>query len=107
VSRYVFGGVEYSEAEVAKALSKAPVSLYLELEDQTHINLDDLDANRLPWRRSLACWAFLLRRSAGEQVTFTQVTEELVPGDAVIGDDDETDDDGGGAEGRGADHGCA
>jgi hypothetical protein len=73
VTRYVFGGVEYSDAEVAKALSRAPVGHYLELEDQSGVNLDDLDGNRLSWRKSLACWAFLLRRTAGEQVTFAQV----------------------------------
>jgi hypothetical protein len=99
VTRYVFGDVEYSDAEVAKALSRAPVGHYLELEQQSGVNLDDLDGNRLSWRKSLACWAFLLRRTAGEQVTFSQVTDELVPAEAVIQEDDDEEVEGGAVPG--------
>jgi hypothetical protein len=99
VTRYVFGGVEYSDAEVAKALSRAPVGHYLELEQQSGVNLDDLDGNRLSWRKSLACWAFLLRRTAGEQVTFSQVASELVPAEAVIQEEDDEEVEGGAVPG--------
>jgi hypothetical protein len=99
VTRYVFGEVEYSDAEVAKALSRAPVGIYLELEDQSGVNLDDLDGNRLSWRKSLACWAFLLRRTAGEQVTFAQVVDELVPAEAVIQEEDDEEVEGGAVPG--------
>jgi hypothetical protein len=99
VTRYVFGGVEYSDADVAGALSRAPVGHYLELEQQSGVNLDDLDGNRLSWRKSLACWAFLLRRTAGEQVTFGQVAAELVPADAVIQEEDDEEVEGGAVPG--------
>jgi hypothetical protein len=87
--KLLLNGVEYDSVDdVLKAVNRAPVLHYIELQDQAKVNLDELDARALPWRTLLACWDFLLRRAAGEQVTFVQVAGGLIPDDVVLEYDD-------------------
>lgn len=96
--KLMLNGVEYDD--VAKRLQKVPVLYWLELEDQSGINTDALDSGQLSFRRMLAAYAYLIRRDAGESVTFKQAAVELVPEDALIREpsDDEDDSDDEGAE---------
>jgi hypothetical protein len=92
--RINFGnGVEFESQEAfGKALSDVPLRYYIELEDQAGVNLDQLGQSST--RKQLACYAFLMRRAAGEQITWDQLIDQpLQPNDVLIGDDDEADDD--------------
>lgn len=84
------GGKLYDLEKVAKRIS---VWQYLELEEQAGVTVDNLQEGKdstgkpLSSARAIAAYAFLIRRHNGDDVTFRQVAEELVPSDAILTDD--------------------
>lgn len=80
--KLILNGVEYDD--VLKRLKKVPVLYWIELEDQAGINSDAIDSGELSFRRMLAAFAYLLRRDAGDSVTFKQAALELVAEDALV-----------------------
>jgi hypothetical protein len=85
--KLILNGTKYEDVgAVLAAANRVPVLHWIELEEQGHINPDDVDRRALPWRTLVVCWEFLLRRAAGEDVTFRQVAAEVVIDDVVLED---------------------
>jgi len=83
--KLILNGTKYELEKIAKRIS---VWQYLELEDQTGITVDDLQDGKLSAARSLAAYAFLIRRHNGDEVTFREAAEQLVPDDALFVEED-------------------
>lgn len=84
--KLVLNGIAYEN--VPKLLLKIPVLYWIELEEQAGISTDALDSGSLSMRQTAACWAYLLRRNAGESVSYKQAAVELVLEDALVSDPD-------------------
>lgn len=87
MQKLILNGREYDD--VPKALNRVPLLHWIELEDQANVTADQVDEGSIGWRKMLACYAFLLRRAEGEDVTFAQVAGETVPEDVIVPDADD------------------
>lgn len=61
---------------------RIPTIHYIELEEQSKITLEQMTTRgELSLLRSLAAWAFLIRRNNGEAVTYRKAAAEIAPDD--------------------------
>jgi hypothetical protein len=82
--KLLINGNEYDDAE--KLARSVPVIHWMALEEQSGLNLDDLDEGRVNWRLYVAAVVFLIRRHHLKEhsLTFKTVANELVAEDVIV-----------------------